>query len=183
MSFSVGYITKVWYLCIVMRTVSLRRLTILPQFVQYDVRNCEGTLMQLWKWFAVLPLRSACLAMHQTTMKTKGQQLQRACKARWLSSEATLRARSEVLGICAALKQLSENKNDAMCVVLLRLIKTKKLNMAPFVNTGTSPDNVFQARCFNFAQVKASVELCINKLSDAGAKSELKVHCEKIAGE
>ena len=70
-----------------------------------------------------------------------------------------------------------------MCVVLLRLIKTKKLNMAPFVNTGTSPDNVFQARCFNFAQVKASVELCINKLSDVGAKSELKVHCEKIAGE
>jgi len=36
---------------------------------------------------------------------------------------------------------------------------------------------VFQAGCFNFAQTKASVELCINKLSDADAKSELKADC------
>jgi len=67
--------------------------------------------------------------MHQTTMKTKGQYLQRACKTRWLSSEATVRARSEILAIQAALKQLSKSINDAMCVVLLRLIKTKNLNM------------------------------------------------------
>jgi len=38
----------------------------------------------------------------------------------------------------------------------------------------------FQAVCFDFARVKASVELCINKLSDAAAKSELKVNCEKF---
>jgi len=31
--------------------------------------------------------------------------------------------------------------------------------------------------------VKASVELCINKLSDAAAKSELKVNCEKSDSE
>jgi len=31
---------------------------------------------------------------------------------------------------------------------------------------------------FDFAQVKASEELCINKLSDAAAKSELKANCE-----
>ena len=48
----------------------------------------------------------------------KGRHLQRACKASWLTSEATImRARSEILGIWAALKQLSENKNDEMCVV------------------------------------------------------------------
>jgi len=62
-------------------------------------------------------------------MKTKDLQLQRACKARWLSSEATVRARSEILAIWAAVKQLSENKNDAICVVLLRLMKTKNINM------------------------------------------------------
>jgi len=56
------------------------------RFVQYGVRNCESTLMQLWKCFTVSRLRSACLAMHQTTMKTKGRQLQRACKTIWLSS-------------------------------------------------------------------------------------------------
>jgi len=50
------------------------------RFVQYIVRNREITLMQLWKCFTVLSLRSACLAMHQTTIKTKGRQLQRECK-------------------------------------------------------------------------------------------------------
>jgi len=48
----------------------------------------------------------------------KGWQLQRACKTRWLSSKATVRASSEVLAIWHALKQLSENKDIAMCVVL-----------------------------------------------------------------
>jgi len=31
--------------------------------------------------------------------------------------------------------------------------------------------------------MKASVELCINKLSDAAAKSELKANCEKFDSE
>jgi len=36
---------------------------------------------------------------------------------------------------------------------------------------------VFRAECFNFAQIKVSVELCINKVTDAAAKSELKANC------
>ena len=80
----------------------------------YSVRKCESTLMQLWKCSTVSPLRSACLAMHQTTMKTKDRQLQRACRTRWLSSEATVRARSEILAVWAALKPLWETKNDAV---------------------------------------------------------------------
>ena len=39
----------------------------------------------------------------------------------------------------------------------------------------------FQAGFFNFAQMKASVELCTNKLSDVAAKSELKTNCEKTS--
>jgi len=62
-------------------------------------------------------------------MKTKGRQLQRACKIKWLSGEATVTATSEILAIWAALKLLSEHKDDAMCVVLLRLLKPKKFNM------------------------------------------------------
>jgi len=34
-----------------------------------------------------------------------------------------------------------------------------------------------------FAQVKSSVELCINKLYDAAAKSERKANCEKFDSE
>jgi len=41
----------------------------------------------------------------------------------------------------------------------------------------------FQTRCFGFAQMKASVELCIDKLSDAAAKSELKANCDKFDNE
>jgi len=74
------------------------------RFVQYGVRNCESTSMQLWKCFTVLPNRSACLAMHQTTMKTKGRQLQREWVKGWLSRDATVRARSEILAFGAALK-------------------------------------------------------------------------------
>jgi len=47
----------------------------------------------------------------------------------------------------------------------------------------TEPSKVFQVGCFNFAQMKASVELCINKLSDATAKSGLKAYCEKFDSE
>jgi len=39
----------------------------------------------------------------------------------------------------------------------------------------TELSNGFQAVCFDFAQVKASVEMCINKLPDAAAKSEFKL--------
>jgi len=47
----------------------------------------------------------------------------------------------------------------------------------------TELSKVFQAGCFNFAQMKASVELCINKLSDAAAKAGLKANCEKFGSE
>ena len=56
----------------------------------------------------------------------------------------------------------------------------------PFVNIATLPDRTnqtFQAGYFNFALMKASVELCINKLSHAAAKSEFKANCEKFDSE
>jgi len=37
----------------------------------------------------------------------------------------------------------------------------------------TEVSKVFQAGYFKFVQMKASVKLCINMLSDAAAKSEL----------
>jgi len=52
-----------------------------------------------------------------------------SCSAHAKQGGCRVRARSEILAMWAALKQLSENKNDAMCVVLLRLTKTKNFNM------------------------------------------------------
>jgi len=174
-----------------MGSASLRPVTILLQICTVRCtklrKHFAKKTLQIWKCFTDSPLRSACLAMHQTTTRTIGLQLQRAFKARWLSSEAEVRVRSEILAIWAALKQLSEDKNDA--VVLLRLMKTKKFNMllsfcqhlAPHL---TELRKAFQTRYFDFAQMKACVELTINKLSDAAAESEIKKdNCEKFDSE
>jgi len=47
----------------------------------------------------------------------------------------------------------------------------------------TELSKVFQTGYFDFAQMKSSVELCINKVYDAAAKSELKANCEKFGSE
>ena len=66
--------------------------------------------------------------------------------------------------------------------------KNKKIQHGASILSTLAPhltelSKVFQARCFDFAQVKASVELCINKLSDAAVKSELEVNCDKSDSE
>jgi len=47
----------------------------------------------------------------------------------------------------------------------------------------TELSKVIQAGCFDFVQMKSCVELCINKLYEAAAKSELKANCEKFDSE
>ena len=100
------------------------------RFVQYGVRNCKSTFMQLWKCFIISPFRSACLAMHQTTMKTissaaaAAARMQNKVVVEWGNSESW----KGDFGVWAALKQLAGNKNNAMSVVLLRLAKTKNSN-------------------------------------------------------
>jgi len=44
----------------------------------------------------------------------------------------------------------------------------------------TKLSNVDQAGCFDFPQVKASVELCINKLSDYAANPSLELIAESL---
>jgi len=66
--------------------------------------------------------------------------------------------------------------------------KNKKFQHGAFLLSTLVPhltelSKVFQAECFDFAQGKASVELCINKLYDAAAKSELKANCENFDSE
>jgi len=56
--------------------------------------------------------------------------------------------------------------------------ENKKFQHAAFLLSTLAPhltelSKTFQAGYFNFAQMKASVDLCINKLSDAAAKSKL----------
>jgi len=60
-------------------------------------------------------------------------------------------------------------------------LKTKIFNMVLFLSILAfhlaKLSKVIQAGCFDLAQIKASVELYINKLSDAAAKPELKDNC------
>jgi len=124
------------------RTATLRPLTILPQFCTSwctKLRKHVNATVEVFHCFTVaigLPRDAS----------DYNEDIRSTVAARMQSSEATVRARSEILDIWAALKQLSGNKNDAMCVVLLRLTKTKNLNMLPsFVNIGTSPDRTEQS--------------------------------------
>jgi len=72
------------------------------------------------------PQKFACSYTYdKTTIRTKVGSCSAHAKQGRLSSEG----RGEILAIWAALKQLSENKNDVIFVVLLRLMKTKNLNM------------------------------------------------------
>jgi len=104
--------------------------------IVYETAKAFHTIIEVLSCFTVT-ISLPNDASDNCTMKTEGRQLQRACKTRWLWSEAT---KSEILGVWAALKHMSENKNDTMCIVLLRLMKTKNLNMAlSFVNVATSP--------------------------------------------
>jgi len=88
---------KVWYLCIVMRTASHCLLLYCGRFVSYAVRNCESSLMQLWKCFTASPFG---LPVDASNYNEDKRSLAAArMQKRWLSSEATVRARSEILVI------------------------------------------------------------------------------------
>jgi len=103
--------------------------------------------------FSVSLFRSACLVMHQTTMKTKGWQLQHAYKARWLLSEATVRAvrRFWLFGphwsSCQEIKMMQ-------CVLFHVTYKDKKFQHGAFLLSTLAPHQqnwtVFQAGCFDF---------------------------------
>ena len=66
--------------------------------------------------------------------------------------------------------------------------ENKKFQHAAFLLSTLAPhltelSKVLEAGYFNFAQMRASVELCINKLSDAAAKSQTEANCEKFDSE
>jgi len=50
-----------------------------------------------------------------------------------------MRAQEWDLGYLAVLKALSETTHDVVCIVLLRLVKTKNFIMVPLVNIASSP--------------------------------------------
>jgi len=66
--------------------------------------------------------------------------------------------------------------------------ENKKFQHATFLLSTLAPhltklSKVFQAGYFNLVHMKDSVDLCINKLSDAAVISEFKANCEKFDSE
>ena len=75
------------------RCASASRLLYCSRFVQYGVRNCESTFMQLWKCFTVSPLRSACLAMHHASdynedKRSVAARMQKNVIVEWCNNES-----------------------------------------------------------------------------------------------
>jgi len=74
--------------------------------------------------------------------------------------KVTVRARSEILAIWAALKQMSENQNDGNVRCLTAIYENKKFQHSTFLLSTlaahlTELSIVFQAGCFNLAQMNA----------------------------
>jgi len=116
---------------IVMRITPLRSVAILPQIctVCTKLRKHVNAIMVVLYCFTAAIVLPGGASDHNDEKSTVAG-LQRACKTRWLSSEATVRARSEILALWAVLKHLSETRNDAMCFVLLQLVKRRSFIMA-----------------------------------------------------
>jgi len=76
------------------------------------------------------------------------------------------------------------------CAFFTVICENKKFHHGAFLFSTllfhlTELSTIFQKGCFNFAQMKASVEPCINKLSDSdtAAKPELKSDCKRFKSE
>ena len=98
------------------------------RFVQYGVQNCENTMqkkntaiMEVFYCFTIaIGLPGDASNYNKDKRSAVTTRIQNRVVLEWGSSENK--------EWDAALKQLSE-KNHAMCVVLLRLMKTKNFNM------------------------------------------------------
>ena len=171
-----------------MRSASPRPVTILLQIWTAwctKLRKHFDAVMEVFCCFYGAPLRSACLTMHPTTMKKMPAVATRMQNNVVVESEVTVRASSAVLAIWVAWSSCQKIKMMQCALFYCDLSKQKmSTSYLRFVNIATSPDRteqIFPAGCFNFAQMKASVELCINKLSGGWCRwyiIELKVNCE-----
>ena len=90
---------------------SVKRLETIAEF--------ERILVQVWKYFADLPMRSQILMQNKKHSDTRGLKLKKACRTRWLSHEtAVVAIRSEILAVWQSLKHY-EQKSDATAIGLL----------------------------------------------------------------
>jgi len=120
------------YLCIVVGTASLQPRIILPQICTVQCTKLRKHFAKKHCNYRSVLLFHRCNRFAWRCIKLQWQNVgscnahskQGGCQVR-----QSVRIKSEILAIWAALKQLSEDKHDAMCVVLLRLMKTKNINM------------------------------------------------------
>jgi len=152
-----------------MSTASLRPVTILPQICTVWRAKLRKHL-QLWKCFTISPLQSDCL----TCIKLQWRQRVGSYSAH--AKQGGCRARQQwdfdylYLGhIEAAVRKYQWW--SARCFTATS--ENEKFQHYRTEQSMSEPTKVFQAGCLNLAQMKASVELCINKLSNTDAKTEI----------
>ena len=167
------------------------------RFVQYGVRNCEIT-------FGSILLFHRCHQLAWRCIKLQWRQKVGSCSAHakldfvewgnteWGNNGCRVRQHWE-LGVRFWLFGPHWNSCEKKwCNVrcFTATYKNKKFQRGAFLLSTLPPhlmltelSKVFQAWYFNFAQMKACVELCTNKLSDTAAKSGLKANCEKFDSE
>ena len=169
-----------------MRATSLRPITFLPQICTKLRKHFNAIMEVLYSFTVAIGLPGDATDYNEDKRPAVAGCSAHAKQGGWVLSEATVRAKSEILGIWAALKQLS--KKMKQCALFYCDFENNKFQHGAFLLSALPPRlaelrKVCLAGCLNFAYMKASIELCISKLSYAAAISEIKANCEEFDSE
>jgi len=165
----------VWYLCTVMHTASHWSLTIT---ILWQI--CTVWCTKLPKHFNATVEVFYCFTVRLAwrCIQLQGRQNVSSCSAHAKQGGCRVKQQWEQgLRFWLFKPQWSSCQKIEMmqCALFYCDLWKQKLQHAAFLLPTLAPHptelgQVFQVGCFNFAQMKASVELCINKLSAAAAK-------------
>ena len=136
------------------------------------IQACERGLLQTWRFFAVSPLKSQQLALHQQGYSTSGKRLIKACRTRWLSHEKAVSSlKAEIIPIWSTLQYYADEKKDATAVGLLRMIRIKQFVRCLYLLGEALPhlavlSLIFQGGQMHFAHITISLQQCKKAIVD-----------------
>ena len=131
-----------------------------------EIQTFERLLNQIWRFFAVSPLKSAKLAQFQKLSKSDGLRLKRSCRTRWLSCEAAIKSMyGEIWTVWETLAYFKNEKRDYVAAGLLEGSQSKKYLFILFllyevVTELSKLSKIFQNGHLYFSHLSASLKTC-----------------------
>lgn len=131
-----------------------------------SIRDFQRSLVQIWKYFELSPLKSSWLASIQDLSDTKGLKLQRACATRWHSCQAAVLAiHSELIPVWKTLQHFADERKDATAIGLLSLTQNKEFISSLYLLHTVLPlltrlSKLFQDGDAHFSHIGTAIREC-----------------------